>query len=289
MPGIRQLAEALCDALVAGEVSLAQASEIASVPEHEVELLEMAGRSSLAASQEEARNRRPATIPPEELHAQRQGAREFVHSKDRLGMTCFRGALSPEVGVPFANRMDAETDRVRRAARREGREVTRAQCAADAFERLVNTKGKGKARAPDMVIVTDLRAYRRGHAHPGEVSHIVGGGPIPVRIARELAKDTFLKVVLHDGVQIHTVKRFGRYRPAELGTALQLGAPPDFDGVTCAELGCDRRYSLQFDHVDPVANHGPTSAANLEPLCVPHHREKTERDREAGLLSGRPP
>ena len=103
------------------------------------------------------------------------------------------------------------------------------------------------------------------------------------------AKDGFLKVVLHDGVQIHTVKHFGRYRPAELETALMLGAPPGFDGVSCAELGCDRKLGLQWDHEDPVANDGPTSAENLQPLCGPHHREKTERDRAAGRLRGKPP
>jgi hypothetical protein len=147
--------------------------------------------------------------------------------------------------------------------------------------------GKGRSRRPDLVIVVDVMAYRRGHAHPGEVSHIIGGGPIPVRFARDLARDAFLKVVVHDGVNIHTVAHFGRYRPAELDTALALGAPPDFDGVTCAEVGCDRRYGLQWDHQDPVANHGPTSAANLQPLCYDHHTEKTKRDRKAGRLRGR--
>ena len=101
--------------------------------------------------------------------------------------------------------------------------------------------------------------------------------------------DAFLKVVLHDGVQIHTVKHFGRYRSAELETALMLGAPPDFDGVSCAALGCDRKLGLQWDHEDPLANDGATSAENLQPLCGPHHREKTERDRRAGRLRGKPP
>ena len=149
---------------------------------------------------------------------------------------------------------------------------------------MLDGTGTGKARTADLVIVQDLRAYRRGHAHPGELSHIIGGGPIPVRVARELAKDAFLKVVLHDGVNIHTVAHFGRRRPAELNTALELGGPPDFDGVTCCELGCDRRYGLQWDHIDPVANDGPTSVENLQPLCWPDHHDKTARDRAAGLL-----
>ena len=42
-----------------------------------------------------------------------------------------------------------------------------------------------------------------------------------------------------------------------------------------------------IDHIDPVANQGPTSYENLAARCYPHHREKTDRDRAAGLLDGR--
>jgi hypothetical protein len=142
------------------------------------------------------------------------------------------------------------------------------------------------AKGTDLVITVDLRAYRRGHSEAGECCQLVGGGPIPVRVARELAKDAFLKVVLHDGVAIHTVAHLGRKRPAYLETALALGAPPDFDGVHCAQPGCDRISRLQWDHKDPRANGGATSFENMQPLCGPHHVEKTERDRKAGLLQG---
>ena len=60
---------------------------------------------------------------------------------------------------------------------------TRAQCAADAFERLFEGKGIGTGRT-DLVFVYDLDAYARGHAHPGEVAQILGGGPLPVSIVR---------------------------------------------------------------------------------------------------------
>ena len=89
-------------------------------------------------------------------------------------------------------------------------------------------------------------------------------------------------------MRIHTVAHFGRHIPAELRTALELGPPPGFDGVECVEEGCGRRYGLEWDHVDPVANGGPTSYDNLKARCWPHHRAKTERDRQAGL-SGVPP
>jgi hypothetical protein len=103
---------------------------------------------------------------------------------------------------------------------------------------------------------------------------------------RDQMDDAFLKVVLHDGVNIQTVAHHGRRRSVELQTALELGPAPTFDGVACAEPGCDRIYGLQWDHVDPCANGGVTSFGNMQPLCTPHHCEKTERDRKAGLLTG---
>jgi hypothetical protein len=205
-------------------------------------------------------------------------------------MIRFRGALPPETGIPFVNRIDREYDRVWRAARRGKRRETRAALMADAFVAVTTPPGDDSPRAPrsqtDLVLVVELNAYRRGHTHPGEPCHIVGGGPIPVSVARELGRDAFLKAVLHDGVNVHTVAHFGRRRPAHLETALRLGAPPEFDGIECSELGCDRKYGLEFDHVDPCANGGQTSFANLKPECKPHHRNKTERDRSAGLLNG---
>ncbi|HEV8625652.1 MAG TPA: HNH endonuclease signature motif containing protein, partial [Acidimicrobiia bacterium] len=86
------------------------------------------------------------------------------------------------------------------------------------------------------------------------------------------------------GTEIHTIAHFGRKYPAVLRTALELGAPPDFNGNVCAAPGCDRCYHLQRDHIDPVANGGLTSYLNNQALCPPDHRVKTERDRKAGLL-----
>lgn len=52
-----------------------------------------------------------------------------------------------------------------------------------------------------------------------------------------------------------------------------LGPGPAFDGVRCIEADCGRRHGLEWDHIDPVANGGPTSMQNLAPRCWPHHRD----------------
>lgn len=169
-------------------------------------------------------------------------------------------------------------------------ELRRSVLAAQAFVRMVESGGgTGKANRADMVIVCDLEAWRRGQAHEGEPCHIVGGGPIPVPLAKALGRDAFLKAVLHDGTEISTIAHFGRRWPAVLRTALDLGGPPAFNGRVCAAPGCERRYHLQDDHIDPIANGGPTSYLNNQGLCPPDHRIKTERDRKAGLLGRKKP
>ncbi|MGH9008358.1 MAG: HNH endonuclease signature motif containing protein, partial [Acidimicrobiia bacterium] len=97
---------------------------------------------------------------------------------------------------------------------------------------------------------------------------------------------TVLKAVLHTGTELHTIAHFGRKTSAVLRTALTLGAPPLFDGIKCSVPGCDRRYYLEQDHIDPVANGGLTALANMRPLCWLHHQMKTEQDRNAGRLRG---
>ena len=141
------------------------------------------------------------------------------------------------------------------------------------------------------MFVCSLDAYRRGRTEGDELSHVIGSGPVPVGVVRDaVADDAFVKVVMTRGVRIDTVAHLGRRMSVELRTALELGAPPGFAGAVCVEDGCDRRYGLELDHVDPVAHGGMSSYENLEFRCGPDHRAKSERDRRARRLrGGRPP
>ncbi|MET0627054.1 MAG: HNH endonuclease [Acidimicrobiia bacterium] len=280
------------DALLAGAVSLSQAAEIvkteAEVPGSEHELLELARSSSSGVVRERARKRRLAAVPVDDLYAKQRAARCFRHSRNDLGNVVFRGELTPEVGVAFAKRLDAETKRVHRQARREGSTDSWEMHSADAFARLVTGQGAAKATAPDVILTIDWRTFVTGELSEGGRSEVVGGGPIPPAVVRAMAGDAFVKAVLHDGVEIHKVLHLGRHIPAEIATALRLGAPPDFDGAVCSDDGCGRRHHLEIDHIDPVANGGATCIDNLELKCWPHHRAKTEADRHDGKLGGRP-
>jgi hypothetical protein len=279
------------EAVNAGELSLTQAAEIARVPRCEAELLEVARHASLRTLKERAKRRHLEGIRPEDLYAEQFRQREVRHWRDDLDMRRGTFAFASDFGARFAKRLDAETDRVWRTAWREGRSVTRSQCAADAFQNLFEPKAKAARRPaePELVFVVDVNAYARGHAHPGEPCHIIDGGPIPVWRVRELAVGAFVKALLHDGTKVDSIVHYGRRRPALLQSVLDLGDPPDFEGAVCSEEGCGRRMGLEWDHVDPVAHGGLTTRGNLKPSCKPHHLDKTERDRRTGLLERGPP
>ncbi|HXR23172.1 MAG TPA: HNH endonuclease signature motif containing protein, partial [Acidimicrobiales bacterium] len=278
-------------ALLDGELSLGQAAAITraepETPGAEAELLKIARGSDLAQLRDKAREHRQANTDVNELHRQQLRARHFRHWRDPLGMVCFTGALPPETGVPFINRLELAAQRARRAVQQSGGERERFEAyAADALAAMATGEGPARSARADLVIVCDLFAWRRGHTHPGEVSQVIGGAPIPVELAHELGKDAFLKAVLHDGVAVHTIKHFGRHFPAELRTALDLGPVPAFTGAQCGD--CGSRFGLEYDHVNPVANKGETSLSNVQALCWKDHQAKTEHDRQAGLLGPGP-
>ena len=119
----------------------------------------------------------------------------------------------------------------------------------------------------------------------GELCKIPGLGPVAPQVAGEIASDAFLNGVFFDGRDLRNFKRWSRDIPVEVRAALELGPPPDFDGIRCRD--CGNHFRTEWDHVRPRVAHGPTSTTNLEPRCWSCHKAKTSRDRRAGKL--RPP
>ena len=79
----------------------------------------------------------------------------------------------------------------------------------------------------------------------------------------------FTRLLTDDGGRLLDVTELGRYASARLAQAVKIRAG------TCRYPTCtvpaDR---CDLDHHEPVPK-GPTSAANLDPLCRRHHRGKT--------------
>ena len=130
----------------------------------------------------------------------------------------------------------------------------------------------GLAPVPAVVHVrVDHAALVRGSVAEGEICEIPGIGPIPVEVARRLASDSILSVLVTDGVDVTTVAHLGRTIPADLRRALVDRDP------TCVVPGCTVAEGLEIDHVHPFAAGGETSLANLARLCHWHHYLKTHR------------
>jgi 5-methylcytosine-specific restriction endonuclease McrA len=115
----------------------------------------------------------------------------------------------------------------------------------------------------------DHAALVRGRVDGGELCEIPGIGPIPVEVARRLAVDSILHVLVTDGVDVTAVARSGRTIPAALRRALAERDPE------CVVPGCDVRDDLEIDHIRPYAEGGEASLANLARLCHWHHYLKT--------------
>ncbi|HVE45637.1 MAG TPA: DUF222 domain-containing protein, partial [Acidimicrobiales bacterium] len=248
------------EAALQGDLSLGQAEEIARTekekPGSESEMLNKAKTSTRQQLADAGRKLRQQGVDRQQLAKDQHQKRSFRSWTDGDGMICGQFRFEPVVGVPLVTRLQAEADRIHREARRTGSTEAWEAHAADALAAMMGEGGARPHRTKaDVVFVVDLRTFRTGE-HPETVSHIVGGGPVDPEVVRQMAKDAFLKVVFHDGVNIHTVTHLGRYIPAELRTALELGDPPELDGVTCS--GCGKKFKLQWDHVEPVCAGGVT-------------------------------
>ena len=75
-------------------------------------------------------------------------------------------------------------------------------------------RGRPVGPATMVHVRVDHQALRRGHIEPGEVCEIPGIGPIPVDVARRLAADSVLSVLVTDGIDVTAVAHAGRTIPA---------------------------------------------------------------------------
>jgi len=257
--------------LVAGDLSVAQAVEIArtekALPDSEAELIELALSSDLAHLRDEGRRRRLAALEPDEAYRRQHRDRSFRSWTDAAGMTRFRGALTPDNGVPFVARLDARCDRLTRRAKADGNAEAREAHAADAFVALLQDAcecsgadhGPGESQAEakstgdgesdgDDRRQTGLPAGLggAGEAKRGEDRHGQAPGSASAGRAAHRSQPRGAARLRRGGVS-----------RAGLWSALWVGVGP-------RRPGGQRRRDLR---------------RHLQALCWPHHQDKTERDR----------
>jgi 5-methylcytosine-specific restriction endonuclease McrA len=277
-------------ALRTGTVSLDQAAEIAraesAAPGSAGPLIEkVRGGAPFHVLREDARQILLGAQSPHRLAQRQREARFLRHGITEDGMFKLEAELEPHVGAPLVSRLQAEAKRLSRAA--EASEPFE-RYLADAVPTLLEGGGTGRGHT-EMVVLVSHGVAERGwqDVRENEFCKIPGVGPIDPGIARKIAGDAFLTGLVYDGEDLRQIRRWGRYIPVEVKLALGLGNPPGFDGVKCVD--CGNRFSIERDHIEPLAGGGETALDNLTDRCEPCHDRKTARDREAGAARSRPP
>ncbi len=287
----------LSAAMQQGAVSLDQAAEIAraeeAAPGSARSLVKVAQDEAFQVLKDKARKVKLEAEQHRDLAQRQHEARRARSHVDELGMVHIHLELEPHVGAPIAARAEADAQRIARAAKggkteSAGERVPFERHLADAYGRmLAGGAGRGPAKRPELTVLVSHSVAKRGwkDVKPGEVCKIPGIGPVAPRIAKEIASDAFLNGVFFDGKDLRNFKRWSRNIPVEVRAALELGKPPDFNGIRCQD--CGNHFRTEWDHVHPRVARGPASTANIEPRCWTCHQAKTSKDRRAGKL--RPP
>jgi len=212
----------------------------------------------------------------------RDATHHRIHSKRRLrAFTDGEGARNlavrgtPERVALIETALEPIIDELFKQARTVGRYEPRAAYAFDALVILAerdHAPSDAKNRSPKPrylgLLHLDVEALTRGAVEGEEVCEIVGVGPVPVRVARELLGDAIVKLVLTRGVGVVNVTHLGRGATAAQRVALLWTSPK------CANVECSSQF-VQIDHREPWATTKHTRLDELDHLCPHDHRLKT--------------
>lgn len=266
------------DAVRRGELSAAQTKEIAGAaienPAAERDLIEAAANDSLRRLKDKAARAKAAgssQLSIEQREERLHKARYLKSWVDPEGGVRIDALLAPVAGAAVIGALDAEATKRFEAARLAGIEERSSAYLADALVELITRPGGDFAdrRVPTVSLLVDLPALRRGALEDGEVCEIPGVGPVSLASANGLLGDSFLKLLVTNGVDVSTVAHGGRTIPAHVRSALEVRDP------TCVVPGCGIAYSLEIHHLVPFAQGGPSTLPNLVRLCTAHHRMLT--------------
>ena len=267
-----------------GDLSPEQAKEVAGAatadPRAEERLLDQAGKGSVNELRNECRKTRAAADPdPEATHRRIHAARHVRFRTDTDGTWTLTARGTGASGARIEAGLRHRADSVFRTAHREGRREPGEAYLFDALEGLCADPGATGGSKPlpkganaKLIARIDWPALVRGHLLEGETCEIVGIGPVPVSVVRELSEDAFVAAVLTNGTDIRSVTHLGRRHTALQVTALQWRDPE------CARLGCSKTVRLQYDHrADWAATH-VTEVDQSDRLCPDDHKLKTEHN-----------
>ncbi len=232
-------------------------------------LVETASKVSLKGLREECRRVEATGLDMEARHRRAHCSRRIRSWVDGHGVGRLSARMAPDELARLVGEIDRRCDDIVVDAVRGGWFESVEAHRADALVDLAYPLEPGSRPDVTVHVVVDYDALVRGGTISGERCEIPGVGPIPVSVARRLAEDAFLKVLVTKGVDIQAVAHGGRTIPAHLRSALELRDPKRI------VPRCDVRRGLEIDHRDSFARTGLTSLDNTARLCRWHHYQKT--------------
>ena len=281
LPGTQQL-------LASGQISMRHAlamvelcapAPAAVLPEVESRVLTKAPAQSVASFRRSVRRAIIALAPvaADEAHEFAREDRNVVLVAEPNGMATMIATLTATEARNLFLAVDALARGRHHAAGGRKSGVGIGQRRADALIALADAAladrrlPKTHGRPAELQILIDLPTLLHLADNPAE---LIGYGPIPPQVARELAGSARWRRLVTDAVQGHLLD-YGRrsYRPPK-----RLADYLSARDRSCRIPGCQRPAMLcDTDHIVPFGDGGPTSSANCISLCRRHHRLKTMR------------
>jgi hypothetical protein len=290
--GLPETAEAVRRGELSGAQLKAIVATAAEDPSNEGELLEAAGRRSLAGLKDECRRVKARSESEKDSRARYEQIRRTRSLRmwiEEDGAGRIEARLAPDDMARFSTAIRRESNAIFAEARKAGHREPTIAYEADALVALVTrtnaTGGRADSGGPTptgssprgsdrstttMHLRVDLAALRRGRVEKGEVCEIPGVGPVPLATAVNTLGEAILRVVITDGVDVRTICHLGRAVPARIRSALEER------DERCVVPGCDVTRGLEIDHYKIAFEHdGPTELWNLARVCRWHHYLKT--------------
>ena len=187
---------------------------------------------------------------PDDREARHREERSVSWRCDPDGMVTITARLAPADAAKVCSVVDQRV-----TASRAPAGATLRQQRADAFVTTVST-GHGSGVAAEMVI----------HVR-GDANTLADGTPISDHAVADLLPDGFVSLLIKDA-HGHPIDASPRRRTPTRRQRRVI----DERSPECSHPGCGARAFLQYDHIEPYAQGGPTEIDNLRRLCGPHNR-----------------
>ena len=234
---------ALTDAVRGGELSAPKLNQLGPVatPENEARLLDAARIESVRQLKDRCAREKAAQRSVED--EERRAARHHRERRHRSwtnadGAYCYEGETTAAIGARIDAAMAAETERVFKQARAEGRRESPDNYRADAFANLIC--GGGATVDTEVVLRVDASKLAGGDG----IAEAVGTGAVPVSsVIGAILAGAFVKVLATDGVDVTSVLHHGRGIPELARTAIF-----ERDNYLCVRPGCGSSHRLQLHH-----------------------------------------